>query len=153
MFKRGITLIELLIFMTVIGLLSSVILVSLNSERRKDRDAKRAADIEQIREGLKLYFLEHGKYPASLSLISPYVSQVPLDPLGGGYKYAPLENFSSYHLGANLEQGGLTKAGLRGSPILAADADFDSSLEGGFPGLSTDCLNSSSNDGCYDVRP
>ena len=45
---RGFTLIELLVVVAIIGLLSSVILASLNNARKKGRDARRVEDLRQI---------------------------------------------------------------------------------------------------------
>ncbi|MES2225591.1 MAG: type II secretion system protein [Patescibacteria group bacterium] len=61
--RKGFTLIELLVVIAIIGILSSVVLVSLNTARAKARDAARIADIRQIRSALELYFLTNGKYP------------------------------------------------------------------------------------------
>ena len=55
-FKKGFTLIELLVVISIIGLLSSVVLASLNTAREKARDARRKSDLNQIRTALLLYF-------------------------------------------------------------------------------------------------
>jgi len=61
---RGFTLIELLVVISIIGLLSSLVLVSLKSVRGKTRDARRISDMRQIRLALELYFSRHSQYPA-----------------------------------------------------------------------------------------
>ena len=61
--KKGFTLIELLVVISIIGLLSSLAVVSLNSARAKARDAVRKGDMAQLRTALNLYFDENGHYP------------------------------------------------------------------------------------------
>ena len=64
--KKGFTLIELLVVVAIIGLLASVVLASLNTARAKGRDAKRLADLEQIRSALQLYWTDNGgTYPST----------------------------------------------------------------------------------------
>ena len=52
----GFTLIELLVVISIIGLLASVVLVSLNGARAKARNARRLADIKQLQTALELYY-------------------------------------------------------------------------------------------------
>ena len=98
MFKKnskGFTLIELLVVIAIIGILSSVVLASLNSARKKSRDARRVADIKRLQLALELYFDSNKKYPAggfsalSSSLVPTYLPAMSNDPLGGSntYKY------------------------------------------------------------------
>lgn len=59
-------MIELLVVVAIIGLLSSVVLASLNSARAKTRNTKRRVDLEQVRTALELYANDHnGLYPQS----------------------------------------------------------------------------------------
>jgi len=61
--NRGFTLIELLVVIAIIGLLASVVLVSLSEVRAKARDARRLSDLNQISLALELYHSRHGHYP------------------------------------------------------------------------------------------
>jgi len=71
--SAGFTLIELLVVISIIGLLASVVLVSLNSARQKSRDAKRLADVRQVMTGLELFYNDNNRYPlpASASTTGP----------------------------------------------------------------------------------
>lgn len=66
-YNTGFTLIELLVVIAIIGLLSSVVLASLNTAREKSRDARRLADIRQLQIALEFYYDENGAYPTSLN--------------------------------------------------------------------------------------
>ncbi len=63
--QRGFTLIELLVVVSIIGLLSSVVLVATNNAVKKSRDARRIADIEQLQKALDLYYIQYNRYPLS----------------------------------------------------------------------------------------
>lgn len=61
--KLGFTLIELLIVIAIIGILSTATVVSLGQAKAKARDARRLADITQIRKALEVYYYSEGAYP------------------------------------------------------------------------------------------
>lgn len=53
--QKGFTLIELLVVIAIIGILSSVVLVSLNNARAKARDSSRQANLQSIATAAALY--------------------------------------------------------------------------------------------------
>jgi len=94
--KRGFTLIELLVVIAIIGLLSSIVLASLNTARAKARDAERRSDLEQLSTALELRYSDTGNYPSTAgwldnpnhggldaALTPTYISSIPDDPTTG----------------------------------------------------------------------
>jgi len=63
--KGGFTLIELLVVISIIGLLSSIVLTSVNSARKKARDARRLADMHTMQTALEFYYDQFNQYPDS----------------------------------------------------------------------------------------
>ncbi|OGG50823.1 hypothetical protein A2763_00595 [Candidatus Kaiserbacteria bacterium RIFCSPHIGHO2_01_FULL_54_36] len=104
--EKGFTLIELLVVIAIIGLLSSVVLASLNNARKKGRDARRLADIKQLQLALELYSSDQAAtgYPAALSsLVSTYIQAEPKDPSNSAWSYGYSGSATTYCLGARLE--------------------------------------------------
>ena len=68
-FKKGFTLIELVIVISIIALLSGISVFALNNARSSGRDAKRRGDLAQIASGLELYKSDCNVYPNSLPAV------------------------------------------------------------------------------------
>lgn len=163
--KRGFTLIELLVVIAIIGILSSVVMASLNSARTKARDAKRVADLKQVKTALEMYSDSNSQqYPATLAALATggQLPAVPSDPLNTGvyvYSYAALDTDSDaatcegYHLGATLEETGNVvfssdADAAAGTACTGSAADFS-----GAGVASCDPAAASSTDACYDLKP
>jgi prepilin-type N-terminal cleavage/methylation domain-containing protein len=63
--NKGFTLIELLVVIAIIGILSSVMLVAVNSARMKARNAERLSDMRQMQIALELYYAKYNQYPVA----------------------------------------------------------------------------------------
>lgn len=62
--KKGFTLIELLVVIAIIGILASIMVVSLTGARSKANDAKRQSELNQLRTAMTLYYDDHNQdYP------------------------------------------------------------------------------------------
>jgi general secretion pathway protein G len=87
--KNGFTLIELLTAVAIIGILSSITLVSVSVHKEKSRDARRISELNSIKDAIELYFEENGSFPNTLTEISSSFDGVlPKDPkTGAQYQY------------------------------------------------------------------
>ncbi|MBU6414896.1 prepilin-type N-terminal cleavage/methylation domain-containing protein [Patescibacteria group bacterium] len=123
----GFTLIELLAVIAIIGLLAAAILASLNAARARSRDARRKADLNQIRVAVELYVATNGTLPGSSGpgncnnaggcnstdaqpwipgLIQQYISAIPVDPSNSAtyrYRYRPNAATGDYEIDAPVE--------------------------------------------------
>ncbi|MBI5457469.1 prepilin-type N-terminal cleavage/methylation domain-containing protein [Candidatus Kaiserbacteria bacterium] len=105
--SHGFTLIELLVVIAIIGLLSSVVLSSLNGARKKGRDARRMADLKQIQVAQELYYGQQTvpAYSATIAglVTAGVIPSEPKDP-GTNASYSIAVNGTSFYcVGATLE--------------------------------------------------
>ncbi|HBG46368.1 MAG TPA: general secretion pathway protein GspG [Deltaproteobacteria bacterium] len=80
--KGGFTLIEMLIVMTLIGILAGIAVPLYQNSVTKSREAVLKEDIYQLREAIDKHYADNGAYPESLRELSnkKYIRSVPVDP-------------------------------------------------------------------------
>ncbi|MDE1924819.1 MAG: prepilin-type N-terminal cleavage/methylation domain-containing protein [Patescibacteria group bacterium] len=174
---RAFTLVELMVVIAIIGILASIIVVSLSSSKAKGRDAKRVSDIRTIQLALEEYYNDNQSYPVSIvtSPFTPnYLTTVPKDPsTNSNYFYTAYSSNSGsgncsvykptrYHLGAATE---CDAAGNNMSCPTFSTNDSDwvnsaytvcsSGTGADFNGTALNCIGMSGQlqpaDNCYDV--
>jgi type II secretory pathway pseudopilin PulG len=151
-----------LVVIAIIGILASIVMVSLTTAKAKGRDAKRVSDLRSIQLALELYYNDNAKFPlniyaASNSLSPNYLAVVPTDPLNSGacsstasgtsgagcYSYSASNGTNNqncgintppvhYHLGITLED----------SSNIALTQDVDEPTNTFNGATITNCLNS-----------
>jgi prepilin-type N-terminal cleavage/methylation domain-containing protein len=122
----GFTVLELLVVIAIIAVIASVVMASLNSSRKKARDARRVGDLSVLRKAVEIYLNTNGRLPGSSGpgncnggggcnstgaqpwipgLTDEYIVSAPLDPLNSAvfrYRYRS-SGGDDYELDAPLE--------------------------------------------------
>ncbi|MCK5416161.1 type II secretion system protein [Candidatus Parcubacteria bacterium] len=104
--QAGFTLMELLVALSIFGIIAAFAVVALNNARRDTRDMKRVADISIIKSALSLYYYNCNKYPIAVNAGNSisghecdgavYLANVPSDPNGSAYYYIPCIGSGEY---------------------------------------------------------
>ena len=85
---RGLTLIEVMIVVVIIGILSSIAVPNYFSSREKAKIAAAVAEIKIIEKMIKIYNVDNEGYPDTLEDLG---RKAPKDPWGNPYEYLKIE--------------------------------------------------------------
>ena len=81
--QRGFTLLELLVVMTIVGILAAIAVPALRDSPQRAREAALREDLFSMRSVIDSYHGDKGNYPADLQALvtDGYLRKIPLDPM------------------------------------------------------------------------
>jgi general secretion pathway protein G len=83
MAKKGFTLIEVLIVVTLIGILVAILVPQYKYSVLRAKEAVLKENLFQLRDAINKYYFDKKKYPAALEdlVTGRYLREIPLDPI------------------------------------------------------------------------
>jgi len=116
--RRAFTLVEMLLVITIIGILAALVIPKMVGRSEQARQAAVRADISSIKTALDAFEVDNGYYPKSLGDLlekprdaknwhGPYLDKLPQDPWGNNYEYAypARHNSSGFDLSSDGPDG------------------------------------------------
>jgi len=96
--ENGFTLVEMLLVITIIGILAALVIPKMVGRSEQARQAATHADLSSIKTALDAFEVDNGYFPKSLQDLlqqpnnaknwhGPYLDKVPQDPWGNPYLY------------------------------------------------------------------
>jgi general secretion pathway protein G len=80
--QRGFSLIELIVVVTIIGILAGIALINVRTAQTKAREAALKDNLFQMRKAIDNFYADKQRYPGSLEELVPnYIRKIPADPI------------------------------------------------------------------------
>ncbi|MHB0969297.1 MAG: type II secretion system protein [Thermoanaerobaculia bacterium] len=81
--QRGFTLIELIVVVTIIGILAGIAVVGIGHAQRKAQENILKADLANMRKAIDDFYADKQRYPSSLQELveMKYLRRIPIDPI------------------------------------------------------------------------
>lgn len=126
--ERGLTLIELMVVLVILGIMVTAVVLKIGDEPDKARVLKAKSDIKTLETALKMFKIDNGYYPSTEQGLEAlvyeptvgtlpknykeggYIEALPLDPWDNPYIYVSPgtqgRNYDLYTFGADGIEGG-----------------------------------------------
>ena len=113
----GMTLIEVMIVVVIIGILSSIAIPTYFSSREKAKIAAAVSEIKLLEKMIRIYNIDHDRYPDTIEDLG---MKTPADPWGNPYQYLKIEG---------MEKNGKKKKSVgklrKDHNMVPVNSDFD----------------------------
>jgi general secretion pathway protein G len=105
---RGMTLIEIMVVLVILGLIAGAIGYNVFNQLKEAQVRTATLDLKALSNGVDLYHVETGQWPDSLQQLVPkYVKDLHKDPWGSEYAFVRTgEGYDVYSYGPDKAQGG-----------------------------------------------
>jgi general secretion pathway protein G len=89
--SRGFTLIELMVVISIIGVLAGIAVVQVKNMQRKARETALKKDLHDMREAIDNFYADKQRYPSDLNeLVPKYLQRIPKDPITKAQDWNPI---------------------------------------------------------------
>ena len=105
---RGMTLIEIMVVLVILGLIAGAIGYNVFGQLKEAQIKTATLDLKAIANGVDLFHVETGQWPDGLNALVPkFVREVHKDPWGQEYSYVKTgDGYDIYSYGPDKAQGG-----------------------------------------------
>jgi general secretion pathway protein G len=111
--QSGFSLIELIVVVTIIGILASVALVNVRYAQRKAREAALKDNLFQMRKAIDNFYADKQRYPGTLEELVPnYLRRLPVDPITGQVDWEPIMDDPMDQMASNPDPQSISEQGI-----------------------------------------
>ena len=106
--RRGMTLIEIMVVLVILGLIAGAIGYNVFNRLKEAQIDTARLNLRKLSDSIDIYRVENGSLPDSLpQLVPKIIKELPKDPWGMEYKYVRQgDNYDVYSYGPDKAQGG-----------------------------------------------